>query len=213
MKYLMSHFCSVECEVFANMLCFRVTNYPSYNLMSVIDFAIICIPRKECLWQQFLSRLTNIFVKLFLLFECLADWEKITSNGFLHTDPEILLYDKHMVRISMSDVKWVKTRDKFGVSYASELCLKKWWNIFIFAMVCFWNKAYYRGNSWRYKSAVFFMSRTRISWTCLCIFYPVNFPQFLKHSYISEQFWRKYGNFENRKISTLSKKIKNWWMA
>ena len=72
MKYLMSHFCSVECDVFANMLRFRVTNYPSYNLMSVIDVAI-CIPRKEWLWQQFLSRFANFFAKLFLLFECLAD--------------------------------------------------------------------------------------------------------------------------------------------
>ena len=140
----------------------------------------------------------------------MTGWEKILSNSFLYTDARNLFYDMDLSRISKLYVKWVKIRDKFGVSYASELCLEKWWNIFIFAMVCFWNKAYYRGNSWRYKSAVFFMSRTRISWTCLCIFYPVNFPQFLKHSYISEQFWRKYGNFENRKISPPSKKIKNW---
>ena len=152
-------------------------------------------------------------MKLFLLFECLADWEKITSNGFLHMDPEILLYDKHMVRISMSDVKWVKTHDKFGVSYASESCLKKWWNIFIFAMAYFENKAYYRGNFWGCKSAVFFMSCKRFFWTPLYIFYPVNIPQFLKHSYKSEQFWRKYGNFENRKVSTISKKMKNWLLG
>ena len=44
---------------------------------------------------------------------------------FLRTGPEMLLHDKHMVRSSMSDFKWVKTRDKFGVSYASEACLKK----------------------------------------------------------------------------------------
>ena len=86
-------------------------------------------------------------------------------------------------------------------------------NFFVFVMAYFANKANYREYSWRYKAAVFFMSRTRTSWTSLCIFYPANMSQFLKHSCTSGQFWRKYGNFENGKISTLSKKIKNWWMA
>ena len=94
-------------KLFLSQTCWAlVTNYPSYNLMSVIDFAIICIPRKEWLWQQFLSRFANFFAKLFLLFECLADWEKITSNGFLYIDPEMLLHDKDMVRISTPGFKW-----------------------------------------------------------------------------------------------------------
>ena len=76
-------------------------------------------------WQHFVSRFANFFVTFFVVRECLADWEKITSNGFLHTDPEMLLHDTHMVRISIPNVKWVKTRDEFGVSYAWEACLKK----------------------------------------------------------------------------------------
>ena len=175
-------------------------------VISLMTHSYLYIFISPLVWQHFVSRFANFFVTFFVVPECLADWEKVTSNGFLHTDPEMLLHDTHMVRISIPNVKWVKTRDEFGVSYAWEACLKKLRNILIFAMAYFGNKAYYRGNSWRYKSAVFFLSRTRFSWTSLCIFYPAIMPQFLKHSCTSEQFWRKYGNFENRKISTLSKK-------
>ena len=92
------------------------------SLMTHSDLYIFISP---LVWQHFVSRFANFFVTFFVVPECLADWEKITSNGFLHTDPEMLLHDTHMVRISIPNVKWVKTRDEFGVSYAWEACLKK----------------------------------------------------------------------------------------
>ena len=127
-------------------------------VISLMTHSYLYIFITAFVWQHFVSRFANFFVTFFVVPECLADWEKITSNGFLHTDPEMLLHDTHMVRISIPNVKWVKTRDEFGVSYAWEACLKKMTKYLNFAMAYFGNKAYYRGNSWRSKSAVFFLS-------------------------------------------------------
>ena len=113
--------------------------------------------------------------------------------------------------------KSVKNRPFLVISLVCHAYENRDWtkcrNFFVFVMAYFANKAYYWRNAWRYESAVFFVSCTRTSWTSPCIFYPANVPQFLKHSCTSGQFWIKYWNFENRKISTLSKKIKNWCMA
>ena len=67
-------------------------------------------------WQYFVRRFTNFFVTFFVKGECLAEWEKFLSNGFLYTDANNLFYDLDLSRISMPSGKWVKIRDKFGVS-------------------------------------------------------------------------------------------------
>ena len=44
---------------------------------------------------------------------------------FFHTDANNLFYNKGLSRISMPSGKWVKIRDKFGVSCMCEICLSK----------------------------------------------------------------------------------------
>ena len=72
-----------------------------------------------------MRRFTNFFATCFLKAECLAEWEKILSNGFLSMDARNVFYDLGLSRISMPSGKWVKIRDKFGVSCVWETCLDK----------------------------------------------------------------------------------------
>ena len=143
-----------------------------------------------------------------MVHECLAEWENILSNGFLYTNPRNLFYWAQLVRISMPYVKWVKIRDIFWYVMRMRSVPVKMTRFLHFWDSIFRKQSLILRKRLKIRVCGLFCSAHKILLNIPMYFLPANTPQFLNHSCTSEQFWRKYGNFENRKISTLSKKIK-----